>query len=54
MNRIAIASDHAGFEYKALLIAHLGASFKGGRHQRRIDQIDVPSTTEKDRQHDRY
>ncbi|MBN2444179.1 MAG: RpiB/LacA/LacB family sugar-phosphate isomerase [Spirochaetales bacterium] len=54
---IAMASDHAGYEYKEMLKLHLETKgfrvkdfgtysteanrFKGGRHRRRINKIDL-------------
>ena len=37
MTRVAIGSDHAGFE----LEQHLSTEFEGGRHARRVDQLSA-------------
>ncbi|MDX2379152.1 MAG: hypothetical protein QNM02_05285 [Acidimicrobiia bacterium] len=37
MTRLAIGSDHAGFE----LEQHLSTEFEGGRHARRVDQLSA-------------
>lgn len=49
-NMIAIGQRQmTGEEALAIVDAWLDAGFKGGRHQRRIDQIDVPSTADDER-----
>ena len=40
MKRVAIGSDHAGYEMKTFLFHELARrGFEGGRHKRRIDLI---------------